>query len=130
MPFTCSFFLNGFPYLFVLYSLVTPCLLVAVQPCLGWMPIWIFCVKDRSLNMFLTYFGSKNFSLSRIWILFGEPDDIEIRITNDEYYMCAPVENKITTLKNLIEMREITLNDPKFGINKSLDTFLHDWLNS
>ena len=44
--------------------------------------------------------------------------------------MRAPVENKITTLKNLIEMREITLNDPKFGINKSLDTFLHDWLNS
>ena len=40
------------------------------------------------------------------------------------------LKNKITTLKNLIEVREITLNDPKFGINKSLDTLLYDWLNS
>ena len=30
--------------------------------------------------------------------------------------------DKITTLKNLIEMRQVTLNDPKFGIKKSLDT--------
>ena len=29
------------------------------------------------------------------------------------------LKNKMTTLKNLIEM---TLNDPKFGIKKSLDT--------
>ena len=40
------------------------------------------------------------------------------------------LKNKIATLKNLIEMMEITLNDPKFGINKSLDTLLYDWLNS
>ena len=29
------------------------------------------------------------------------------------------LKNKITTLKNLIEMRQLTLNDPKFDIKKS-----------
>ena len=32
------------------------------------------------------------------------------------------LKNKTTTLKNLIKMREMTLNDPKFDIKKSLDT--------
>ena len=32
------------------------------------------------------------------------------------------LKNKIMTLKNLIEMRQMTLNDPKFDIKKSLDT--------
>ena len=36
--------------------------------------------------MFLTYFGNENFSLLRIWILSGESDCMEIRITNDVYY--------------------------------------------
>ena len=33
-------------------------------------------------------------------------------------------KKKITSLKNLIEMREITLNDPNFDIKKSLDTLI------
>ena len=33
-------------------------------------------------------------------------------------------EKKITTLKNLIEMREITLHGPKFDLKISLDTML------
>ena len=37
------------------------------------------------------------------------------------------LKNKITILKNLIEMREMTLNDPKFDVSKSLDTLLHGW---
>ena len=32
------------------------------------------------------------------------------------------LKNKITTLKNLIEMKQMTLNDPKFDIKKLLDT--------
>ena len=32
------------------------------------------------------------------------------------------LKNKTTTLKNLIKMREMTLNDPKSHIKKSLDT--------
>ena len=31
------------------------------------------------------------------------------------------LKNKITTLKNLTEMRQMTLNVPKFDIKKSLD---------
>ena len=34
------------------------------------------------------------------------------------------LKNKIMTLKNLIEMKEMTLNDPKFDIKKSLDTLM------
>ena len=32
------------------------------------------------------------------------------------------LKNKIKNLKNLIEMRQMTLNDPKFDIKKSLDS--------
>ena len=32
------------------------------------------------------------------------------------------LKSKITTLKNFIEMRHMTLNNPKFDIKKSLDT--------
>ena len=32
------------------------------------------------------------------------------------------LKNKIATLKNLIEMKQMTLNDTKFVIKKSLDT--------
>ena len=35
------------------------------------------------------------------------------------------LKNKITTLKNLIEMKQITLNDPKFDIKKLLDTLTY-----
>ena len=38
----------------------------------------------------------------------------------DEHYK-YDMKNKITTLKNLIEMRQMTLNDLKFDIKKSLD---------
>ena len=34
------------------------------------------------------------------------------------------LKNKITTLKNLIEMRQMTLIDPKFDIKKTRDTLL------
>ena len=34
-------------------------------------------------------------------------------------------KNKITTQKNLIDMKQMTLNDPKFDIKKSLDTLLY-----
>ena len=40
--------------------------------------------------MFLTHFENNQVSLSRIWILCGESDDTEIRITNDEYYKHDP----------------------------------------
>ena len=38
--------------------------------------------------MFLT--RNENISLSRIWILCGESDGMEIRITNEEYYKHDP----------------------------------------
>ena len=44
MPINCRFFLNGFAVcfnLFVLLFLVTPCLVVAVQPCMEWISIKI-----------------------------------------------------------------------------------------
>ena len=40
--------------------------------------------------MFLTHFKNEKLSLSRIWILYGESDGMEIRITNDEYYKHNP----------------------------------------
>ena len=42
ISFNCRFFLNRFPLcfnLFVIFFLVTPCLIVAVQPCMEWIPI-------------------------------------------------------------------------------------------
>ena len=33
------------------------------------------------------------------------------------------------TLKNFIEVRQMTLNDPKFDIKKSLDTLLSIWFS-
>ena len=55
-PINCRFFLWRFPLcfnLFVLLFLVTPCLVVAVQPCMEWIPIkkkkggmkLIFCMQ-------------------------------------------------------------------------------------
>ena len=35
-----------------------------------------------------------------------------------------PLKNKIIILKNQIEMKQMTLNDPKFDIKKSLDTLI------
>ena len=46
---------------------------------------------------------------------------MDIRTTNDGYINMT-LENKIRTLKNLIEMRLMTLSDPKFIIEKPLDT--------
>ena len=40
--------------------------------------------------MFLTHFGNETFCLSRIWILYGKLDGMEIRITNDEYHKHDP----------------------------------------
>ena len=37
-------------------------------------------------------------------------------------------KNKIMTLKNQIEMRQMTLNDPKFDIKKSLDTLKKEFV--
>ena len=71
--------------------------------------------------MFFTQFGNENFSLSRIWILCGQSDGMEIRITNDEYYKHDP-KNKIMALKNIIKMSQMTLNDPKFDIKNTRDT--------
>ena len=34
------------------------------------------------------------------------------------------LKNKITTRENLIEVRQMIMNDPKFDIKKSLDTLL------
>lgn len=77
--------------------------------------------------MFLTHFGNENFSLSRIWILNGESYGIEIRIISDEYINMT-LKIKITTLKNLIEMKQMILNDPKFDIKKPLDTLKMNFL--
>ena len=35
-----------------------------------------------------------------------------------------PLKNKIMILKNQIEMKQMTLNDPKFDIKKSLDALI------
>ena len=40
------------------------------------------------------------------------------------YQLTRPLKKKTTTLKSLIKMRQMTLNDPKFDIKKSLDTLL------
>ena len=48
---------------------------------------------------------------------------MEINVTNDEYCKGDP-ENKIMTLKKFIEMRQMTLNDPKSDIKKSRDTLV------
>ena len=47
--------------------------------------------------------------------------DMEIKITNEDYINMT-LKNKIITLKSLIEMWKMTVNDPKFDIKKSLDT--------
>ena len=44
-----------------------------------------------------------------------------IKITNEDYTNIT-LKNNITTLKNLIEMWQMTLNDRKFDIKKSLDS--------
>ena len=61
--------------------------------------------------------------------LYWEPEfsmenqSMEINVTNDEYCKGDP-ENKIMTLKKFIEMRQMTLSDPKFDIKKSRDTLV------
>ena len=48
--FYCRFFLNRFPVccnLFVLVFLLTPCLVVTVQPCMEWVPIKKNCLILR-----------------------------------------------------------------------------------
>ena len=34
------------------------------------------------------------------------------------------LKNKITTLKNLIEMNQMTVNNPKFDVKKLLDSLI------
>lgn len=67
--------------------------------------------KGWKMIMYLTHFANENFSLLRIKILYGNSDGMQIRIASDECY-----KHKIATLKNFIEMRQTTLNDPKFDI--------------
>ena len=67
--------------------------------------------------MFLTHFGIENF-LYR---------DSEFCVENQMGW-CSELSIvniiNIMTLKNLIEIIQLTLNDPKFDIKKSLDTLL------
>ena len=95
---------------------------------------WIFYVNVMSKRQHELNFSMKGWwlivshSLWK-WILFsiqnlnGESDDIDIRTANDEYINMT-LKNKMRTLKNLIEIRQMTLNDPKFDIKKPLDTLL------
>ena len=73
--------------------------------------------------MFLTHFGKEHISQSSIWILYQESDGLGIKITNEDYINMT-LKSKIATLKNLIEMWQMNLNDPKFDIRKSLDTLV------
>ena len=75
----------------------------------------------KLLCVVLFFWLWKYFSLSRIWILHGESDGMEIRIANDEYIKMT-LKHKITTLKNLTELRKMTLSDPKCDVKKSRDT--------
>ena len=62
--------------------------------------------------------GNEKFSLSRIGILCRESQTawcFELPIMNN---INMTLKNKITTLKNLIGMRQVTLNGPKFDIKK------------
>ena len=52
-PINCRFFLRRFPVCFsllVLLFLVTPCLVVAVQPCMEWIPIRKLFFKEEFLK--------------------------------------------------------------------------------
>ena len=71
--------------------------------------------------MFLTHFGNEYIFHSSVWILYWESDGMGIKITSEDYINMT-LKNKITTMKDLIEMWQMTLNDPKFHIKKSLDT--------
>ena len=71
--------------------------------------------------MFLTHFENEYITRSSIWILCWQSDGMGIKITNEDYTNIT-LKNNITTLKNLIEMWQMTLNDRKFDIKKSLDS--------
>ena len=66
--------------------------------------------------MFFTHFGNGSFSLLRTWILYGESDGMEIRITDNQSIKNMTLGNKAVTQRSFIEMRQMTLNDPKFDI--------------
>ena len=71
LKYRIRFFLNRFPVyfnLFVLLFLVTPCLVVAVEPCIKWIPInkkRFLCWKH--LGIFRTQFGVYLDSMSWEW---------------------------------------------------------------
>ena len=112
-------------YLFLLLLLVTQCFVVAVQPFLEWIPVFLKnFLKEWSLNMFLTFLEMKTF-------LYQE---YELSVDNlmawrSELSMMniihMTLKSNTTTLKNLTEMKEVTLNYPKCSISKSVDTLLH-----
>ena len=59
-PINCRHFLKRFPIcfdLFVLLFLVTPCLAVAVQPCMEWIPIKKIIKKEASNNFHPPFSG-------------------------------------------------------------------------
>ena len=74
--------------------------------------------------MFLAHFGNEYIFQSSLWILSWESDGMGINIINEDYIKTA-LNIKITTPKNLIEMWQMTLNDSKFDIKKSVDTLYH-----
>ena len=76
--------------------------------------------------MLFTHFETEYIFQSSIWSFYWESDGMGIKITNE-----GPInmKNIITTLKNLIEMWQMTLNHHKFDIKKSLDTLYGKYVN-
>lgn len=69
--------------------------------------------------MFFSHFGNENFSLQYQELEFSMENEMEWRlelaIAN---VINITVKSKITTLKKLIEIRQMTLNVHEFHINK------------
>ena len=106
MTFNCGFFLTRFPaccILFVLLFLVTPSLVVAVQPCIGWIPIKKQQKKQITYvsELILTPFVSFDIECKKLpggWVgggVPGAPPPIPIRIFADvvTIFSSSPMQN-------------------------------------
>ena len=72
--FNCRFFLNRFPEyldLFVFLFLVTPCLAVAVHPCMEWIPIKKK-ILTCPLSLWLIIKFYHYYLLTAIWLFHGQ----------------------------------------------------------